>query len=188
MCVIRDADAAWLRDALKAGGDVDAIAENIIVVDDDVADMNANAKFDPAVQGHVGILRSHIALNLDRASRCVHRTGEFNQYAIPRCLDNSASMLDDLGIEKSLSESLQLAERALFIGAHEPTITGDIRRQYSRQSPFHPLVGQGRPIGISVQAIKACPAAPGLGPMSQLRHFHLDAGNLNVCFSLEVRH
>ena len=145
VCVVRDADAARLRDSFEAGGDVDAIAKNIVVIDDNVTDVNADTKFDPVVRRHVGILRSHIALNFDRASRRIHRTGKLDQHAVARGLDDAAPMLDDLRIEKSFSECLQLAERALFIGAHEPAVTGDICRQNSRQSPFHALVGQGLP-------------------------------------------
>jgi hypothetical protein len=43
--VIRNADAARLGNALKPRRNVDAIAKNITVIDDDVADMDADAKF-----------------------------------------------------------------------------------------------------------------------------------------------
>jgi hypothetical protein len=36
-----------LRDPLQPGDDIDAIAENIVVVDDDVADVNADPGSDP---------------------------------------------------------------------------------------------------------------------------------------------
>ncbi len=110
-----------------------------------MSSVNADTKFDPVVLRHVGILCSHVALNLDRASCRVDRTGELDQYAVARGLDDTAAMLDDLGIEKSFSECLQLRERALFVGAHEPTITGDVRRQHSRQAPFHPPVDRKSP-------------------------------------------
>jgi hypothetical protein len=42
MCVVGDADTAVLRDPFQPGGDVDAIAKDVVVVDDDVADMNAD--------------------------------------------------------------------------------------------------------------------------------------------------
>ena len=58
VCVIGDADAARLRDSFEACRDVDAIAKNIVVIDDDVADVNADTKFDPAVLRHVGVLRA----------------------------------------------------------------------------------------------------------------------------------
>ena len=47
MRVIGDADAAGLRNSFKPRRDVDAVAKDIVVVDDDVADMDADPKFDP---------------------------------------------------------------------------------------------------------------------------------------------
>jgi hypothetical protein len=51
-------------------------------------------------------------------------------------------MRGDCGIDKRLSERLQIGERAFFVAAHQTAIAGDIRRQHSRQSPFHALAGQ----------------------------------------------
>ena len=45
--VIGDANAARLGNALQSGSDIDAVAEDVVVVDDDVADVDADAKFDP---------------------------------------------------------------------------------------------------------------------------------------------
>jgi hypothetical protein len=45
--VIRDADAAGLRDPLQPRGDVDTVAKDIVLINDDVADMNVNAELDP---------------------------------------------------------------------------------------------------------------------------------------------
>jgi hypothetical protein len=44
--IIGDADTAGLRDPLQPGGDIDAVAENIVVVEDDVPDVNADPEFD----------------------------------------------------------------------------------------------------------------------------------------------
>jgi hypothetical protein len=76
--IIGDADTAWLGDSLKARCDVHTIAENIIVVDDDVADMNADAKFDPEILRDVGILPGHAALDFDCASCGVDGASELH--------------------------------------------------------------------------------------------------------------
>src|SRR6202040_1241939 len=47
--VIRDADAAGLRDPLQPRGNVDTVAKDIVLVDDDVADMNTDAELDSEV-------------------------------------------------------------------------------------------------------------------------------------------
>jgi hypothetical protein len=43
--VIGHTDPARLSDAFEAGSNVDPIPKNIIVVDNDIADVNADAKF-----------------------------------------------------------------------------------------------------------------------------------------------
>jgi hypothetical protein len=63
MGVLRKADGARLRNALKPRGDVDAVAHKVAVaLLDDVAQMDANAKLDTALGRHAGIALDH-ALN-----------------------------------------------------------------------------------------------------------------------------
>jgi hypothetical protein len=145
VCVVRDTDAAWLSDSFQAGCNINAVAKDIVVVDDDVADVDADTKFDSALLWHLGVMRRRVALDLDRASCCVYRACELNQHAVARGLDDTASMLDDFGINDSFSDCLQLAECALFVGAHKPAIAGDIRRHHSCQPPFHALARQRCP-------------------------------------------
>src|SRR5205085_11887186 len=85
--VIGNADAAGIRDTLKPRGDVDTVAKNIVVVDDDITDVNPDSEFDPDVLRDVRIARRHAALGLDRATHRVDRAGELHQYSIARCLD-----------------------------------------------------------------------------------------------------
>jgi hypothetical protein len=47
-----DADTAGFGDPLKPGRNDDAVPEYIVVIDDDVADMDADAEFDPLVLRH----------------------------------------------------------------------------------------------------------------------------------------
>jgi hypothetical protein len=64
-----DADAAWLRQGFKPSGDVDAIAENVVPIDDDVAEIDADAKFDTRFGRHTGISPGHLSLHVN-----AHRT------------------------------------------------------------------------------------------------------------------
>ena len=47
--VIRNADTTGLGDPFEPGRDVHTVAENIVVVDDDVSDVDANTKFKSAI-------------------------------------------------------------------------------------------------------------------------------------------
>jgi hypothetical protein len=58
VCVVRKADAACLGDSFEARDDIDAVAEDIIIIDNDVANVNADAEFNLDVLRHVDIVRS----------------------------------------------------------------------------------------------------------------------------------
>src|ERR1700731_3467417 len=106
MCIIGNADAAWLSDSLKACGNVDTIAENIVVVDDDIADMNTDAKFDPEFRRYADVLLGHLALDRHSTARCIDCAGELDQHAIAGGLDDAAAVGGDPRIDKRLSKRL----------------------------------------------------------------------------------
>ena len=61
-------------------------------------------------------------------------------------------MRRDRGVNKGFSERLEPGQGVFLVGAHETAISGDIRRQYSRQSPFYALFGHAAP----KQFVSAC--------------------------------
>ncbi len=64
----RDADAARLGQLLQARGDVDAVAEDVVVLADHVAEVDADPELDLALAAPTSLLRArHAALDLDRA-------------------------------------------------------------------------------------------------------------------------
>jgi hypothetical protein len=92
-------------------------------------------------------LRGHTALDFHCAARGIHSTCEFDQQAVTSGLDDPATMRRDRGVKKRLSERLELRKGAFFVAAHQTAVPGDIRRQYSRQSPFNAFVSQNAPKG-----------------------------------------
>jgi hypothetical protein len=77
-CIIRDANAARLSDTFQPSGNVDAIAKNIAFLEYDIADMNANAKFDPTVRWHSLIAVAHPALNFRSTTRGIYGARKFD--------------------------------------------------------------------------------------------------------------
>ena len=88
-----------------------------IVCDDNITEVNADAKFDPLVLRHIGILFCHAALDAVGTSHGVDHAGELNESAIPGVLDDTSVMLSDFGIRKASFESFQLRQRAFFGGS-----------------------------------------------------------------------
>ena len=81
-----------LRQALQPRRHVHAIAEDVITVDDDVVDIDADAKLDPLLQWHVGIAFGHPALDIKSTAHRVHDAAKLSQQPIavflttrPRC-------------------------------------------------------------------------------------------------------
>src|SRR6266851_8229520 len=89
----RDADAARLGQAFETGGDVDAVAEYVVVLDDDVADVDADAEVDAAFCRYWGIAFGHCPLHLDRTSERIDDAGELDQEAVAGRLDDAAMMI-----------------------------------------------------------------------------------------------
>ena len=54
-----NADTARLRQGFEPSSDVDAVAEDVVPVDDDVAEIDADAKLDPRSTGTLGIALGH---------------------------------------------------------------------------------------------------------------------------------
>src|SRR6185436_9008814 len=124
--VVGYANPARLRDALEPRGDVHAVAENIVVLDDDVADMNADADLDPLVGRDRSIAFGHTALNLDGAARRIDRAAEFDQDAIAGPLDDAAAVLGDLGLQEFAAMGVQSLQRAFLVGSHQPAVAHDV--------------------------------------------------------------
>jgi hypothetical protein len=60
--VVRDADSAGLCDPFKPCRNVNAVAKNVIVVEDDVTDVNTDAKFNPEIQRNPCVLTGYASL------------------------------------------------------------------------------------------------------------------------------
>src|SRR5204863_2066552 len=105
--VIGHADTARICDAFKAGSNVDTVAEDVVVIDDDVADVNADPKFDPLVRRHRRILIGDAALDFNGTAYCIDGAGKLHQHAVTRGLDDPPAMLGDGGIDEGLPDRLE---------------------------------------------------------------------------------
>jgi hypothetical protein len=73
---------ARFGDTLKAGGNVDAITEDVVVIENNIIDMNADPEFDPLIRQHGGILLGHAALDFNRTAHRIDGAGKLDQHAV----------------------------------------------------------------------------------------------------------
>jgi len=113
--VVRDADTARLCNPFETHCNIDPVTKDIVLFDNDITDVNADAELDPLVLRHVDILFGHAALNFVGTSDRVDHAGELSDSAVSGILDDTTVMLRDFGIEKRPSKRFQSRQRAFFV-------------------------------------------------------------------------
>ena len=121
-----DADPARLGQGFQTRRDVHAVAVDVVLVDDDVAEVQPDAILDAPLRRHLDIALGHSALDLDSTAHGIDDAGEFDQDAVAGELDGAPAMLLDLRIDQLAPMALQRGERAFLVNPHQARVTGDI--------------------------------------------------------------
>jgi hypothetical protein len=131
----RNADFAALDQALEPSSYVHAVAEDVIVLDHDVADIEADPEAHPATfrLAFVSLLKG--SLNFDRTANRVEHAGEFGDHAIAGGVRDPASMLRDELVDDRPARR-QRGHRRFFIAVHQPAVTLDIGGKDCRKPSF----------------------------------------------------
>src|SRR5215472_9593526 len=86
LCVVlnafRHADAARNCNSFQTHRHVHTIAEYVPAIDDDIANVYPNAKFDPLFLRYVGISLSHATLDFDRTANCIDDAIEICKHSV----------------------------------------------------------------------------------------------------------
>src|SRR6516225_5763475 len=93
-------DSTRLCQGFEAGGEVDAAAVNVALVDYDIAKVNADAELDAPLSWDVSIALGHSALHLDRAAHRIDDTGKLHQRAVAGGFDEAATVLLDPWVDQ----------------------------------------------------------------------------------------
>ncbi len=135
----RDADAAWRGQRFEPRGDVDAVAKDVVVLDNDVAEIDPDTKQDTPIFGNLGVAIDHGALDLDGAAHRVHHAGKFRQQPVAGIFNGAAPMLLDLRIDELPEMRLEARVRSLLVRAHQARVAGDIGGEDRRKSALYAI-------------------------------------------------
>ncbi len=113
-----NAHAARRRERLEPGGDVHAIAEDVVVLDDHVAHVDADAKLDSLVARTVGVVRDDRGLDVERVAHGVDGAGKLDQRAVAGGLDDAPAIRRDLGVQQFAAQRPQPRQGAGLVDAH----------------------------------------------------------------------
>src|SRR5262249_5701063 len=118
------------------------VAKNIVLLDNDIANMDPNAKFDPIVWSRRLIALGHPALYFQGATRGVYGTWEFDQDPIACSLDNAAAIFPDFWFEELASVRVEARQGAFLVSTHQPAVSSNVACEDGGQSSLYsPLLG-----------------------------------------------
>ncbi len=137
VCRPRNAYAAGLAKCLQTRRDIDAVAKNIVAVDDNVADVDSDSKYDFLFRENTGVALSHAALNVDRANNRIYHAGEFNQHPVSGGLNDAAVMFRYARINQFATVCLDRFKSPYFINAHQAAVANHICSQNRRKPTLH---------------------------------------------------
>jgi hypothetical protein len=114
--------AAGIRQGFQVRCDIDAVAKDVAVLDDDVAEIDPDPEPDPAVLGPAGFAIDHRPLYFGGAAHRVDDAREFHQHPVASRLDYTAGMRADLRVDQLAAMRLQALVRAFLIRTHQARV------------------------------------------------------------------
>jgi hypothetical protein len=145
----RDADRPRLSEGFKASSDVDPVAEQILAVDHDIADMHTNAELHRLVGGTAGVFGSERCLHRDGTSDGIDRAGEVGDDAVTSGVEDAAPVRRDQFVD-DCAAGRQPSQRADLVARHQPALAGDVGGEDRGQFALYRLDGHVwlLPIGV----------------------------------------
>ena len=126
MSIVGNTNTTRFCDPFETHCNIDPITKDIVVFDDNITDVNANAKLDPLDLRYIDVVFGDTALNYDCAANGIYDAAELDESAVPGILDDAPAMISDFWITKASFE-LSVAPARL------------LRRSLSSgKSPRHP--------------------------------------------------
>ena len=132
-----DRNAARFRERLYPVGNIDAVAVNILALDDDVPEIDTNAKNQTLFPWSSSIALSLFALHLDRTTQCGDHALELDQQAVTHGLDQPSIILGDLWLEDLVQVILKTGARSLLVDLAQMAVTDDISNQNGCKTALH---------------------------------------------------
>ena len=93
------ANASGLGQTFQPSRDVHPVTEDVVVLHNDVALVNADTELDAIVARCNGISLTHLVLPLGRTPQGINHTGKFDQEAITGRFDDAASVFGNLRVD-----------------------------------------------------------------------------------------
>ena len=114
-----------LSKSLQLSRDIDGIAEEMVALNDDVADVDADAEPHVLADRSISILLRYGVLHCDSALHGIHGAGEVSDEAVTRRVEDPTAMRGDEPIDNDPIRG-EGAERADLIEPHQSAVAFDV--------------------------------------------------------------
>ena len=142
----RDCHAAGSGDRFEADGDVDVVAEHLVLVGHHVAHVDAHAELHGSIGREMLVPLGHHHLHRDRGLDGADDRGKFKEEAVAGVLHQAAAMIEDDRVDRG-AMGLERGVRPRLVGSHHAGIAGDVSTNYGCQASFHvPTISPTAPV------------------------------------------
>ena len=137
------ANPARIGERFEPRGDIDSVAKNVAILEDDVALMDADAQLDAAVWRTVATPISYFALDPYRTAERIDDADELDEKPVAGGLDQPAAMRRNRRVDHLGPNEPEPMQRAFLVGTDQARIARDIGRQDRRQPAFSAILPRG---------------------------------------------
>src|SRR5262245_45122819 len=116
----RYANAPRCRNFLQTSSHIDAVAKDVVALNDDVTLVDADAEGYALVLGHLCAPRGHARLQFDRTAYGIDHARELQQQPVAGRLDDATAVVGDCRVYDLLAKALQRCQRAALVSPHQP--------------------------------------------------------------------
>ena len=128
--VFRQADRPGQRDPFEARRDIETVAREVAVaLLNDIAEMDADPKFDALVGRDLSVAFDHRPLDFNGAVHRVDNTPELDDRAVAGALDDASAMGGDSRVDQIAAEAAQARKCPVLVGSGKPRIADHVGHQ-----------------------------------------------------------
>src|SRR5262245_33777670 len=127
--ILRKAYGSRLGNALQSRRDIDAVTHQVAVaLFNDVAKMNADAKFNAPLWRQTGVTLDHRVLDLDGAPNGFDDAAKFHDGSVAGAFHHASIVDGDRRVNQVASKGAQPRQRSVLVRSGQPTEADDVCR------------------------------------------------------------
>jgi hypothetical protein len=134
-----ETNPAGFGDPFQSGCYVHPVAVDVVAVDDDVAEIDTDAEYNPPILGSTGIALDHPTLHCHSAGDGLNHTREFDQDSVAGRLDDATFVFGSLRVDQFTTMASEPCESAGLVLSHEAAVSGHIGGENGREPALDAL-------------------------------------------------